>query len=97
MVPVGYVVSYGQLADLAGLPGRARLIGKCLKNTEHSVNWHRVLRADGKIAFPADSDKAQEQQSLLQKEGIVVSRYRVNMNVYRWNPDLYTLLAKLTY
>ncbi len=26
MVPVGVVVSYGQLADLAGLPGKARLI-----------------------------------------------------------------------
>lgn len=97
MVPVGNVVSYGQLADLAGLPGRARLIGKCLKNTAHCVNWHRVLRADGKIAFPKDSIKAQEQQSLLQEEGVVVVRYRVNMNVYKWEPDLYTLLAKLTY
>ena len=32
MVPVGAVVSYGQLADLAGLPGKARLIAKYLKN-----------------------------------------------------------------
>ena len=29
-IPVGKVASYGQIADLAGLPGRARLVGKPL-------------------------------------------------------------------
>ena len=30
LIPIGKVTSYGQIADLAGLPGRARLVGKCL-------------------------------------------------------------------
>ena len=29
-IPAGKVASYGQIADLAGLPGRARLVGKAL-------------------------------------------------------------------
>lgn len=31
LVPKGSVISYGALADLSGLPGRARLMGKCLR------------------------------------------------------------------
>jgi len=30
LIPLGKVASYGQIADLAGLPGRARLVGKSL-------------------------------------------------------------------
>jgi len=29
-IPPGRVASYGQIADLAGLPGRSRLVGKSL-------------------------------------------------------------------
>ncbi len=32
LIPVGKVACYGQIADLAGLPGRARLVGKALAN-----------------------------------------------------------------
>ena len=30
LIPRGKVACYGQIADLAGLPGRARLVGKAL-------------------------------------------------------------------
>jgi len=95
IVPSGYVISYGQLADLAGLPGKARLVGKCLKGSDVTTRWHRVIRADGKIAFPAGSELAEEQRSLLVSEGVVVKNHRVNMKVYGWKPSLYTLLAEL--
>ena len=45
----GRVVSYGQVADLAGLPGRARLVGKVLRETDKVLPWHRVLGAAGTI------------------------------------------------
>lgn len=86
IVPSGYVISYGQLADLAGLPGKARLVGKCLKGSDVTTRWHRVIRADGKIAFPAGSELAEE---------VVVRNHRVNMKIYGWKPSLYTLLAEL--
>ncbi|CAD5246548.1 Methylated-DNA-protein-cysteine methyltransferase-like protein [Alteromonas sp. 38] len=95
IVPSGYVVSYGQLADLAGLPGRARLVGKYLKDSYVTTHWHRVVRADGKIAFPLGSEPAEEQRSLLVSEGVLVRNHRVNMKTYGWKPSLYTLLAEL--
>ncbi|MDO6566776.1 MGMT family protein [Alteromonas sp. 1_MG-2023] len=95
IVPSGCVVSYGQLADLAGLPGRARLVGKCLKSSQETTPWHRVIRSDGKIAFPPGSELAEEQRTLLTIEGVVVKKHRVNIGIFGWKPSLYTLLAEL--
>ena len=52
-VPFGKVASYGQIADLAGLPGRARLVGKSLGLAPHSMQlpWYRILRSSGQLAF----------------------------------------------
>lgn len=97
LVPEGHVVSYGQLADLAGLPGRARLAGRCLKETTQSLPWHRVVRADGKIAFPAGSDAFADQHRLLTQEAIIITQGRVNMSTYQWQPNTYTLLAELPF
>ncbi|TKB02593.1 cysteine methyltransferase [Alteromonas portus] len=97
LVPEGHVISYALLADLCGLPGRARLMGKCLKQIDANYHWHRVLRADGKIAFPAGSDKADEQRERLTEEGVVVKNYRVNMRKFGWTPDLHTILVELEY
>jgi methylated-DNA-protein-cysteine methyltransferase-like protein len=85
LVPTGNVVSYGQLADLCGLPGRARLMGKCLKSLEGHHNWHRVLRA------------GQEQSMRLLEEGVWVKNGRVRIKDYGWQPDLYAILSELTY
>lgn len=97
LVPEGQVISYALLADLCGLPGRARMMGKYLREINADCHWHRVLRADGKIAFPAGSDKADEQRERLAEEGVVVKNYRVNMTKFGWKPDLHTILVELEY
>ncbi len=98
LVPSGKVVSYGQLADLAGLPGRARLVGRCLKEAgDDALPWHRVIRGDGKIAFPAGSEAADEQRQRLLAEGVIVNNYRISLRAFGWQPDAYTLLHRLRY
>ncbi|NVK56949.1 MAG: MGMT family protein [Alteromonadaceae bacterium] len=99
LVPKGKVASYGQVADLAGLPGRARYVGYCLRNTPSSVSlpWHRIVRSDGKLAFPEHSDTARSQQTLLHAEGITVSNNRVSIGKYGWQPDLAALLHDIPY
>jgi alkylated DNA nucleotide flippase Atl1 len=53
-VPRGQVAGYGEIARRAGLPGRARLVARLLADNEDlTLPWHRVLRSDGRIAFPA--------------------------------------------
>ncbi|MBL7002498.1 MAG: methylated-DNA--[protein]-cysteine S-methyltransferase [Gammaproteobacteria bacterium] len=90
-IPVGKVASYGQVADLAGLPKCARLVGRVLPYApaDMSVPWHRVVKFDGKIAFKQSPD---EQKGLLQEEGVLVNNNRVNMNEYGWKPDLGELM-----
>ncbi len=99
LVPKGKVASYGQVADLAGLPGRARLVGKAMGYAPKAmqVPWYRVLRSSGQIAFPPGSELADTQKGLLQQEGVVVLRNRVKLAEFQWQPDLTELLFKLQY
>lgn len=68
-IPPGETSSYGEVARLAGIPGRARLVGRILAEDGHDLPWHRVLRADGTCA----PHIAQEQRARLRAEGVLVT------------------------
>lgn len=89
-IPRGCVASYGELAVRAGLPRRARLVGLVLRTAPASLRlpWHRVLRSDGRIAFPPASAEFREQRMRLRKEGVEVLNGRVNLHRYGWQRDL---------
>lgn len=95
-VPKGCVASYGQIAEIAGIPRGARQVGYTLKHLPqgHSVPWHRVVQASGKIAFDKDSPQFDEQRHRLLGEGVNVQAGRIDMQKYRWQPDLDELLWK---
>ncbi|MBJ6978015.1 MULTISPECIES: MGMT family protein [unclassified Luteimonas] len=77
-IPRGEVAGYGEVARRAGLPGRARWVAKLLAaNEDPALPWHRVLRSDGRIAFPPDSDPWREQARRLRAEGVEVVAGRV--------------------
>jgi len=79
-IPRGQVAGYGHIARRAGLPGRARMVAHILAgNTDPKLPWHRVLRSDGRIAFPEGSRGWREQSQRLRAEGVVVERGRVRM------------------
>jgi len=89
-IPPGQVSSYGEVASRAGLPGRARLIGKVLGKTPDGVElpWFRVLRSDGRIAFPPQSKPYREQRARLIGEGVRVERGRVDLAQFGWERNL---------
>src|SRR5690606_6785795 len=65
-IPRGQVAGYGEVARRAGLPGRARLVARILShNDDARLPWHRVLRSDGRIAFPEGSRAYREQSQRL--------------------------------
>lgn len=99
VIPRGKVAAYGQIADLAGLPGRARYVSKALSLAPQTMKlpWHRVLRSNGQIAFVASSKQAKLQTSRLQEEGVAVIKNRVNLKHYGWQPELAEILAKLSF
>jgi methylated-DNA-protein-cysteine methyltransferase-like protein len=93
-VPAGQVAGYGEIARRAGLPGRARMVAKLLEgNDDPELPWHRVLRSDGRIAFPADHASFAEQSQRLRAEGVQLESGRVKnqraaptMDELIWSP-----------
>jgi methylated-DNA-protein-cysteine methyltransferase-like protein len=85
-IPRGRVSTYGVVAERAGLPRRARLVGRVLSGLPAGSNlpWHRVVAAGGRIAFPAGSRACSEQRARLADEGVTTLRGRVDMDRYGW-------------
>jgi methylated-DNA-protein-cysteine methyltransferase-like protein len=78
-IPQGSVASYGQIAEIAGIPRGARQVGYALRQLPdgHDVPWHRVLQVSGKIAFAPGSGAYQEQRKRLMMEDVAVIAGRV--------------------
>ena len=95
-IPPGQVASYGQVAEIAGIPRGARQVGRVLRELpdDHDVPWYRVVQAAGTIAFDEGSRPFREQKKRLAGEGVRVVRGRIDMRRYRWQPDLDELLWK---
>ena len=95
-IPSGSVASYGQIASIAGIPRGARQVGYALRQLPagHDVPWHRVITASGRIAFDKGSRPFEEQSKRLMNEDVAVIAGRVDMQKYRWQPDLDEILWK---
>jgi methylated-DNA-protein-cysteine methyltransferase-like protein len=85
-IPRGKVCTYGEVADVAGLPRRARLVGTVLRQSpaSRSLPWFRVINAAGRISFPVGSDAYQRQRRKLESEGVVFIGGRVDLKRYGW-------------
>ncbi len=71
-IPIGSVMSYGEVAKVAGFPRHARFVSVALKKApkELKLPWHRVINSQGKISFPKGSSPYRIQKSRLRKEGV---------------------------
>jgi methylated-DNA-protein-cysteine methyltransferase related protein len=83
-IPKGSVASYGEVADRAGLPRGARIVGRTLAGCAADLPWHRVLNAAGRISLPAGSPAYREQVRRLRAEGVLVESGRVPIRFFRW-------------
>lgn len=88
-IPKGSVLSYGQVARLATLPGYARYVGYVLKNLPKGtkIPWYRVVNSQGRLSFPRDSIQYQTQKKRLETEGVVFVNGKFSLSRYQWNPD----------
>lgn len=88
-IPRGRVATYGQVAQLAGLPGHARQVGYALHAmaTERPVPWHRVMNARGEVSVRSEPGGDSAQRAFLEREGVVFDRSgRVDLARYQWRP-----------
>ena len=76
-IPRGRVATYGQIAELAGIPGGARVAGAAMKTSTPAdgIPWQRVLgkagKTRGRIAIH-DPVGAAIQRQLLEEEGVSI-------------------------
>lgn len=88
-VPKGRVVSYGQVAVVAGSPRAARQVGGILRGLPDNsgVPWWRVVNSQGVISIKGNWVATKEvQKQLLEKEGVVVDNdFTLDIAKYRYN------------
>jgi methylated-DNA-protein-cysteine methyltransferase related protein len=91
-IPRGHVATYGQVAELAGIPGGARVAGAAMKTSKPTdrLPWQRVIgkasKLRGRIAIH-DPVGAAIQRNLLEDEGITIGETGlVALDVFGWLP-----------
>lgn len=87
-IPRGCIATYGQIAREAHLPGRARLVGRVLRElpSGSELAWHRVINASGRISVTGESARAQRR--LLAREGVCTdARGRISLARFGWRAD----------
>jgi methylated-DNA-protein-cysteine methyltransferase-like protein len=87
-IPRGKVATYGQIATIASLPGKARMVGKILPRLPQgsTIPWHRVINEAVKISLPEGSDSYEDQKRRLEQEGIVFSGVKIKLKIFQWAP-----------
>lgn len=83
-IPPGHVLTYGEVARLAGAPRYARRVSQAMRWAPRDLKlpWHRVINAQGKISFPVDSSGWQRQKDLLEKEGVVLLNGKIDLDKF---------------
>jgi methylated-DNA-protein-cysteine methyltransferase-like protein len=87
-IPKGWVATYGQVAAMAGLPRRARLVGQVLQRLDLAtkIPRHRVVNSKGEVSYTLSRNGSDTlQQRLLEKEGVEFNhRNGFNLERFRW-------------
>ena len=93
-IPRGHVLTYGEVARLAGMRRAARRVSQAMRRAPRSMSlpWHRVVNAQGKISFPEDSTGYREQKSRLEEEGVVFTRGKIDLERFGYRGALDHLL-----
>jgi len=83
-IPSGHVLTYGEVARLAGLPRAARRVSQALRRAPRDMElpWHRVINSQGRISIPEDSSGWKIQKDRLEGEGVVFLKGKVNLDQF---------------
>ncbi|WP_040950589.1 MGMT family protein [Gorillibacterium massiliense] len=85
-IPAGKVMTYGQVAALAGSPRGARQVVRILHSMseKYALPWHRIVNAKGQIALQ-EEDAVLTQCMLLENDGLEIGPgNRISLEIYQY-------------
>ena len=83
-IPPGKVITYGQLAQILGNKNYARAVGNALHQNPDGDKYpcYKVVNSKGELSKMFVFGGIEEQKHRLEKDGIKVENYKVDLNVY---------------
>jgi methylated-DNA-protein-cysteine methyltransferase related protein len=89
-IPVGRVMTYGQLAIVLGEGYTARTVGYVMHSSDEDVPWQRVINSQGKCSTGRLTIPLNLQQELLEAEGVIFNAAgKCDLSQFQWIPDGY--------
>lgn len=91
-IPVGKVMTYGQIAAHLGAGYTPRTVGFVMfAASAENVPWQRVINSQGSCSTAKLTLPINLQQKQLEEEGVKFDeKGRCNLQLYRWLPEIKT-------
>ncbi len=88
-IPVGRVMTYGQIAGILGEGYTPRTVGFVMHAADtENVPWQRVINSQGACSTGKMMLPVNLQQKMLEDEGVKFDeKGRCDLDVYRWFPE----------
>ncbi len=85
-IPKGKVVTYGQIAEYLGNKKLARVVGNILHNNPDELKYpcYKVVDSKGNLSKNFAFGGIEKQKEKLEKEGLIVKNFKVDLNKYKW-------------
>ena len=90
-IPVGRVMTYGQIAAILGAGYTPRTVGFVMHGADtKETPWQRVINSQGACSTGRMTVPVNLQQSILEAEGIKFdAKSRCDLKTYQWSPEGY--------
>jgi len=88
-IPVGKVMTYGQIAEILGEGYTPRTIGYVMHAADtENVPWQRVINSQGACSTGKMTVPVNLQQKMLEDEGVKFdAKGRCDLKIYLWSPQ----------
>ena len=85
-IPRGQVATYGQIAKMLGNKHYARIVGNILHSNPDGEKYpcYKVVNSKGYLAVKYAFGGIEKQKEKLEKDGIEVVDYKVDLKKYQW-------------
>lgn len=88
-IPVGRVMTYGQIAAILGAGYTPRTVGYVMHAADtKEIPWQRVINSQGACSTGKMTVPVNLQQQILEAEGVKFdAKGRCDLKVYQWSPE----------